>query len=349
MSALQSIPPQAIYDDEIDLFELWDKLWKQRIFIVAITVIAAMIALAYLLLIAKPVYQANAYLLPPLIQDVQELGVLNSNSNSNKVELVKSTYLSFQQNLQSRQLRRDFFDNKKLLKLYSNSDGEVDASSINKIFEEIFNKDLKVSIPKKGDSINIQFELEARMLAAELLNEFIELSLSKTVNELVDSINVDIETQKNILNDRMAAMRKIALIRRQDRVTQLEVSLSLAVASGITEARVYDSANKLNMDYMRGAKVIENEIRILKSRKSDDAFIPELRKLDERYSYLTSIKIDKEKIRPAIIDQPAHIPEDPIKPKKSLIMAISIVLGGMLGVILSLLRSAIQSRKEKAA
>jgi len=100
------------------------------------------------------------------------------------------------------------------------------------------------------------------------------------------------------------------------------------------------------MDYMRGAKVIESEIKILKSRKNDDAFIPELRNLEEEYSYLTSINLDKASLKVVTIDQHAYIPEKPIKPRKLWVLAISVVLGSMLGIMLAFIRSAIKSRKE---
>lgn len=45
------------------------------------------------------------------------------------------------------------------------------------------------------------------------------------------------------------------------------------------------------------------------------------------------------------IDQVAVEPTSPIKPKKSLIVALGIVLGGMLGVFAALIRSMIRKRK----
>jgi len=351
MSESQQLPPRDHYDDEIDLFELWDKLWSQRLFIVAITAIVVLLAVGYLL-ISKPVYQAEAYFLAPLKQDVQELSSLyDSGENGLNVTeryTPEKVYSEFQKNLKSRQVRREFFDNKELVKLYL-SDGE--ATSVNDVFEKTFNEDLKVNLPKKGkgEVVSIYFQLTDQALSAELLNDFIQFSMTKTVRDLIKSINSEIETQEVILKDKMSAMKKLALLRRQDRIEQLEETLSLAMAADIIEARINDSANELNMDYMRGAKVIESEIEILKSRKSDDAFIPELRDLEEEHSYLTSIKLDKEKIQVAIIDQQAYIPEEPIKPKKILVLAISIALGGLLGIMLALVRSVIKSRKENLA
>lgn len=45
------------------------------------------------------------------------------------------------------------------------------------------------------------------------------------------------------------------------------------------------------------------------------------------------------------IDQVAVEPANPIKPNKKLIVAIGIMLGGMLGVFVALIRSMIRKRK----
>lgn len=347
MSEHEQLPQH--YDDEIDLFELWDKLWSQRLFIVAVTAIVVLLAVGYLLL-SKPVYQAEAYSLPPLKQDVQELNSLFYNDNDKAGYTPENVYREFQKNLQSRQVRREFFDKKELFSLYQN-ESETELTSVNKVFEEDFNADLNVTLPKKGkgDVVSISFELTEQALSAALLNDFILFSISKTVNELVSAVSTDVQNKKVMLEDRVSAMRKLALLRRQDRIAQLEETLSLATAAGIIEANINDSANTLNMDYMRGTRVIESEIKILKSRKSDDAFIPELRNLEENLAYLTTINIDAEKVRPTIIDQQAYIPEKPIKPKKIVVLAISVVLGGMLGIMLSFIRLAIKSRNKNYA
>jgi len=341
MSELQQVPQRDNYDDEIDLFELWDKLWSQKLFIAAITAIVVLIAVAYLS-VAKIIYQAEAYFLPPLQQDVQLLNIpgVSVGNTSEKV------YSEFQKNLLSRQVRREFFDSKGLIKLYVKEDDKT--VSVNDVFAKIFNKNLNVNLPKKGkgETVSISFKLTDQALSAALLNEFIQFSVSTTLNEFIISINTEVKNRIDILDEKVLAMRKLASIRRQDKIVQLEEALSLAMAAGIVEANINDSANTLNMDYMRGTKVIESEIKILKSRKNDDSFIPELRNLEEKLAYLSSIKIDRENVRIASIDQQAYIPESPIKPKKILVLAISIVLGGMLGIMLAFIRSAIQSRKE---
>ena len=66
---MQQNPAQ--HDDEIDLFELFQSLWEQKILITVLTgLVTAMGILVALYM--KSVYQTEASLIPPLAQDVQE-------------------------------------------------------------------------------------------------------------------------------------------------------------------------------------------------------------------------------------------------------------------------------------
>src|SRR5690606_17821845 len=71
------------------------------------------------------------------------------------------------------------------------------------------------------------------------------------------------------------------------------------------------------------------QIEILNSRENEDLFLKKLSELREEAAQLNGIEIDLSKISLVTIDQPAVEPLKPIKPKKLLILALGIVLGGM--------------------
>lgn len=60
-----SSPPQ---DDEIDLFELFSMLWKEKLLILMVTVTISVIAFAYTLTIA-PTYNTTMQLTPAAISN----------------------------------------------------------------------------------------------------------------------------------------------------------------------------------------------------------------------------------------------------------------------------------------
>ncbi|MCY1438802.1 G-rich domain on putative tyrosine kinase [compost metagenome] len=90
--------------------------------------------------------------------------------------------------------------------------------------------------------------------------------------------------------------------------------------------------------YMRGAKAIRAELQVLQARQSDDPFILELRKLQDRLAFLKGIDVKPDNVAVFTLDSAAEVPETPIKPKKVLIIALGVVLGGMLGVFIALVR-----------
>jgi chain length determinant protein (polysaccharide antigen chain regulator) len=91
--------------------------------------------------------------------------------------------------------------------------------------------------------------------------------------------------------------------------------------------------------YLLGSDLLVAERTVLEARKNDDAFIPELRDLQELLQKLQSLKIVKADFGVVTIDQAAVYGEK-IKPKTSIILAVAGVLGLMLGVFIALIRRA---------
>lgn len=334
------VQPQYV-DDEIDLFELWNNLLEQKYHIIIITAIVTLLGVIVSFAMT-PIYQSTAHFLPPQKQDIQ---LINPNVSGVSYS-TNQVYQRFITNLQSRSLRYRFFEEQGLLEHYAAGKA---VESVFKVFDQNFNEALKVSIPKKGqdgDFVSVSLEFDNADMSAHLLNQFIELAQSTTKQEILDEINFEVQTQIKTLNEQMEAKRQLAEQRRLDRITVLEEALIVAKSIGLQSPKIEQAANKLNMEYMRGSKSIEAEINVLKNRKSDDPFIGGLRDQQEQIAYLESIKIDPELVHVVRIDQEAEVPTSPIKPKKKLIVAVALVLGGMLGVFVALIRTALRKRRE---
>ena len=89
----------------------------------------------------------------------------------------------------------------------------------------------------------------------------------------------------------------------------------------------------------------DEKIEVLKNRVNDDPFIEGIRNLQETMAYLSNVEINPATVQVARIDQVAVEPVSAVKPKKALIAAVALVLGGMLGVFIALIRSAVRKRK----
>lgn len=97
-------------------------------------------------------------------------------------------------------------------------------------------------------------------------------------------------------------------------------------------------------------KLLESnrEIETLKARESFEPFVVGAAALREEISKLEGLLAqDYENVSLMRVDQFAMVPTKPIKPRKSLILAAAVVAGGMLGVLVALIRNAAAARRER--
>src|SRR5690554_4792252 len=99
-------PHQSIaQDDEIDLFELAQYIWQERILVVIVTAAVTVLALIYAL-VATPVYQTSSILKPAKIKDLDQLNSLGVYSLSPS-EALKRVGAA----LESYEVRFEYFKN----------------------------------------------------------------------------------------------------------------------------------------------------------------------------------------------------------------------------------------------
>lgn len=162
---------------------------------------------------------------------------------------------------------------------------------------------------------------------------------------------------RNVMQE-IESARDSAKARRNDRAKQLQEALTVAEAIGLDNPPVItgrgsnESELSAFMDgslmYMRGAKALRAEMQVLLARTSDDPFVPELRNLEKQYQLFAGVSVDRDKVAVFRQDGEVDVPDSPIKPKKSLIVALGMVLGGICGVFIALIRLMLIKRAVKA-
>ena len=340
------------YSDEIDLFELVQNLWKQKLLISLVTLVVTALAAVYAFLSA-PVYESKSSILPPRSADVAEYNL--GRAEAGLAEFTPaSVYSIFTQNLRSQGLRREFFE-----KIYLPSESE-NRGAINKDqLWERFNKKVSINNP---DIKNIpeRFEVVAEnvgaSLAAEWVSVYSDLAAKKTKEDIADSVAKEINTRVESIQGHIAVLRESARKLREDRIARLKEALIVADKVGLQKPQVKSSRTASdgeleqfvdgNLMYMRGAKAIRAELDVLQNRKNDDPFIGGLRELENQLDFLARVSINPDGVAVFTLDSAAQVPETPIKPKKALILALGLVLGGVLGVFIALIRSMLVKRRE---
>lgn len=354
-------------EDEIDLVELVKALWSQKLIIIAATVASTAIALAYALL-SMPVYEAKATVLPPLLSDIAAYNAGRTESSlytpygdrssaqSTQAPLKPFTtddvYAVFTRNLRSQSLRREFFKD-----IYLPSLPEGERSGPQDRLWSKFNNIISINAPDKQrpELIEVSVQQNTPDLAATWANQLISKASAASARNMQRNVSSELNTRIHSIERRIASLRSTAQQRRADRIAILREALIVANAVGMNSPQVTagrtSSSDELSefidgsLTYMRGAKAIEAEMKVLEARQSDDPFIPELRSLQEQLSFLTTIDMQPENVSVFSLDSAAEVPETPIKPKKALIVALGLMLGGMLGVFIALVR--VMMRRDK--
>ena len=333
-------------DGEIDLFELIETLWKEKFLIFLFTVAAALGGAGYAFFVT-PTFEAEVRLLPPSSRDVEELKKFDANANAN----ANVVFDQFNLVLESSSLKKEFLVQQGVLKVF-NPEGLPESQ-----FWKDYNESILVSKPAKNALYtSVKVQLPDANQAAAMANRFVALAIDKTVSGLVEDFSArlnqaiektekDIQNKINSYSDQLASER-----------AKLKEALFVAEKIGLKKPEDSDrfggQNENLMVDEMRrlyrlGFDALEAEVAALESRGKNVYFIPGLADLNSRLARLRAIELNSAKVQPALIDLEAIAPLNPIKPKRKLIVALAVVLGGIVGVMSVLIRSAVRNRKAK--
>lgn len=367
-------------EDEIDLMEIIKTVLTYKKLIIGITFLFTLSGMIYSLL-ATPIYKVASTLSPPALKDIQTLitlrdagGVAGVKVNSIKTYSVNDVFNKFKANLSSKSLLRRFFnENEETILKNRIVDGEIELN-----FQ--FEKFLELIEIKEGKSSLItlvSFEWHDAQKAVEILNNYVQMVDQITTHQFADNMKESIEKSVSLIEKRIEGKRDIAGKKISDTIDMLTEAIEIAKILKIKKSIPTSNAQKNDEDpsnyygvfpnlytadsnsvsdqslymgvspslYYRGYKVLEAEVKILKSRKSMDAFIPGLRNLQEELSFLKSIKINEDALKSVSIDQEAYVPKTVVRPKRRFIVSISFVSGILFGVMFALMRHHIGASK----
>ena len=331
-------------DDEINLVDLWLVMVKQWKWIAAFVVVSVVASSVYLVL-ATPLYEAESILLGPDDRSIHAVNIpkINEIDISEEKERI---YQGFLNNLRSRALRWRFFTENNLLSVL----GDEDRSSAESVFRRKFQDPLQIKEGARDEAgfVFVTFQGKDPERIADWVNDFIQLAAGNTIDNYIDGIRAKIMNQKEMLHEQIRIEREIARQLRLDRLAMLAEQVAIArelniISRDDAPLRSLESSNFgvaiSTFDeplYLRGVKDLTAEKEILAKREDDDPFIEGLRdkqieldRLESGLRKLESARADSSAFR---LDQKAIPPEQPVHPKKTLVMALSLVLGCMLGV-----------------
>ncbi|WP_035240282.1 Wzz/FepE/Etk N-terminal domain-containing protein [Desulfobacter vibrioformis] len=298
--------PQMDQEDEIDLLELWNVIWKGKWFIFGFTLLTTLIAVYVTLYVLPVTYKSDIVLQPTETTSNSGLSALATNlpislpisGGDNKNENI----VSF---LNSRTIKQRLIEKYNLLpKIYpevwdtENQKWEIDdpedQPTILKAIQEKFKDIYTIEKDEKTSLITISW--------IDQYPKFTKTMLLRTVKELEYYLENEYESD---------AKREREFVDNQLKKSEKELEY--------WEKQI--PSDKLTLS------------KIQRERLASLTVYTELRKQLE----LAKISEVKEIIRFKVLDQP-FVPEEKFKPKRLMICALTIVVAGFLSIFLLFLK-----------
>lgn len=331
---MQSDNNAVIFSDEFDLLEFFNALWQQKKLILVVTLVVTFVAGVYAF-VSPPVYEAKYYISPPTLENIANLNYGRAKSSALSPFTADDVYKVFLRNLQSESLRRTFFEN-----------NFIPASSRNAEQYEKFSKDVVVSPVDKdlGGRWLVSIQGKDPVIVANWVSQYVEQAGQLAQHEVISNATKEASVLARNQQLQIDSLRESAKKVRADTISQVREALVVAKASGLETSVVFTgegaaglAGNMAGSDaYMRGSKVLEAELKNLESRESNDPFTPGLRVLQNEYDFYKGLETGEYNVtvyrQDGIVDQPTT----PIKPKKSLVLILGVILGGLLGTAIAL-------------
>jgi len=322
---MSNSPEQSqAYNDEIDLADLIRALWQGKWLVIGVTLATLALGIAYLVIAPKS-YTAslNILALPDSQADVY-------------IELHEAQLIAT--------------DKQSLLALFV-EDLKTQTQSVNGLglsIASVTPTQSRLSFPTQAPGQLTQTVADALELAHRNVNQQLELNFSRHSNKLAANNTTAIEALD------LERLQKIAIFtfnQNQQVATlkeQVKLARFLSIEKGALSSLTGFKALKV---YEQGYLALEKEIELIQSRKVED-FIPDLARIEFSQAELLKNKevkrvemmlaktpIGTDQFSAAVYNLDTLVYKN--NTKTSLILALSIVLGGMLGIFVLLIRNVL--------
>lgn len=358
-------------DDEIDLKELIVALWQGKFTIIAVTVLCTAIAIAYALL-AKEKWTTEAVVTAPQVSDFsayqkmvndfqplfdvyQEDGTILISEKLDDFLLPENLFQILMQQYQSRANKKayvssssDFQAELNALQKDTKGEGESYKYAEAKLYGEWYQKlTANVINSKSGiESYTLQGVQDNAEKSFGFLSGYMKFIEMKAQNIALANLKSAVEGKHSELGQQKALLVDQAKSRLKNERELAKYALQIAKAAGVSQPQ-QNLGNKELFAINIGANALEAKVKVLDSLSLNQLSIiePRLQTIDSKLNLLDILKVDS-----AVSFQTFRYIESPEKPlgrtspKRPLIAILGVLLGGMLGCLIVLVRFAFREK-----
>lgn len=354
--------------DEIDFKDLFIALWKGKITIIVCILILTVGAVFYALTtqewwsskakIMSPQvydfaeYQEQVTQYQPIFDIYQEDGTVLVSKDLNSLVNNKALFKHFISAYNSSNNKKQFLDGsaefqsfKAALDTNKNTDINIDKKEVTRqLYSNWFQKITASATDKKSQDSSYSISLQATTKESSytLLNEYITSVKSVVFNELLNNLQAIVNSKRNELRQQKTILESQAKNRLAVEIERSQYALEIAKAAQVNQPIQNMNDNELFAIGL-GAKALNAKIKALKSVTNLSVIEPRLQQIDAKLEMLKSMKIDRNiKFQTFRYLENVEPPFTRDKPKRVLIAMLGALLGGMLGVVIVLIRFALR-------
>jgi len=363
---LNSLRPNQIpehFNDDIDFFDVIESLWREKVIIILITAVAAL--LGGLVAFNTPAtYRATVTMLPPSLSGIAELSKLgdfvsSAGSKQSLADLQSVAFDQFLQILNSSIIRQEFLrDNELRAALFKRT---VSAQERLKVLAGL----VEVKNPKNGH-VTLTFDAPDPNLAAKSANKFVELAIVGFRSQANESFNALKNQDQTILQSQLDSLIMIHEERIDAELKKLSEALRISKTLNLVKPLLRNNVTfkfsaqsssavpddtppivteELRYLYSQGSEALQAEIEVVGNRKGNLLLVSGAVEKKRVLDALSAKTFDPSALMPVTIDSSAEPPETRLKPRRSLIIILWCVVGSILAVVFVLLRNAVRARK----
>lgn len=375
---------QQCYEDEIDLFQLWETIWNNRKFIMIFTGVITFLTGVISFILPKT-YTSEAVIVP--------ISKSSGGSGLSAIAAMAGLPVGTDQNqsnvkavLESLTLRERVIKDLNLIDEILEDSKEEYKYPLQAAAEKI-KKNINANVNQKEGTIKITVDWKNPEMAQKINQSVID-NLRKILNEKAFTVakmnrvfyENELEKTKQQLKDAMEQLNKFqkekqVIMPENQLQSQLQLYANLIAEKLQLEAKINSMSTVLTADHPQlkeaynrlaylNQKIAEVEGKIKTdsplSTEKTLSVIPDyapiymkVQQLKARYEILGKLleqaRIDelKENLYVEVIDYPTY-PEKPSKPKKKLMVAVAFVSSLFLAIFIVFIREAIKNRAKRA-
>ena len=358
---MQNFPQQSNYNDEIDLFELFETIWQGKWLIIAITMLGIILAGAYAFTakeqwtsqaqvrVSEPA-QLERYLKTE--ESFYRFAMLDNTSNMDTQKSLENAFTIFSTGVLASDERLEAISQTDYYQTLSH-DLETDTERLlllNKLATSNFSAS---QVANDNPYIyNLKFSAETPDSAQKALSQIIEHINKKTLSMLYNRLENRIDNRILYLEANALQLKNRAEQSRSNKILDLKQALQTARDANINDYTgnspvIGNSIIDLKdseMLFMLGEKYLQAQLNTLLN--TDTIYPEQYYAIQHNIENLKTLADPEAQGQMFSYSQTPQLPLTKDKPRKALILILGALLGGVVGTLYVLLRSALNNRRK---